>query len=80
MKGLYRKIPRDYSVVVESAFSEMDDVTPAAYEMWWVRNHMRYSNRIAGAGAYRKDHLRNLHQLMQLFLSDYVRGKLERAG
>jgi hypothetical protein len=81
LKNLYKKIPRDYSVIIEAAFVEMHDISPGAFDLWWVKQHMRWGKRLCsddkGRMLYREEHKRNIRQLMYHFLTDYCRGKLE---
>lgn len=78
-KALYKKIPKTYSDIIHAGLSEMHDITPGAFHLWWVKNHMRFGKRNAndkGVPIYREKYKRDINQLMYHFLTDYVRGKL----
>ena len=79
-KKLYKKTPKDYAVIIETAFSEMQVISPASFDLWWVKEHMRFAKRrTANKIIYREEYKRNVRQLMYHYLCDYVRGKLADA-
>lgn len=78
---VYKKIPQHYNQILEDAFVEMHTHTPSSADLWWVKNHMRYSKRLAsgkdGKPIYREEHKRRVRELIYHFLTDYCRGKLD---
>lgn len=88
-KRMYKKVPESAFIIVKHGFNEMHAYTPSAFNLWWVKNHARYTKRgvtlsngrtkpQTTAIVIRQEHKQKLEQLVYQFLTDYVRGKLDR--
>jgi len=80
-KGIYKKVPEHYNAIIKDAFVEMENHTPVSMDYWYTKNHMRYSKRLASdknnKPIYRQENKMRVKSLMENFLADYSRGKLE---
>ena len=68
----YKKLDEIHLKIVNEAISEINIFTPDQWDVWWLKNHMRYYKQ------YRQDKMRMTYQMFYQFLSLYSRGKLEQ--
>lgn len=67
---LYKKLPEGTLKIAEDGFREINVHHPYQFDVWWLKNHMRYYR------SYRQEDMKNLYQMVYTFLSIYSRGPI----
>lgn len=70
-KKTYRKVDKNAFVILEEGISEMSNLKPATFNLWWVKNHMRYIKKI------NQDSIRLIQELAYHFLTALYYGKID---
>jgi hypothetical protein len=69
-KKIYKTVPGEVMGIPQAAFGEMPEIKPAAFDEWWLRNHMRYY------GKFTQINVNKMRELVLNFLVKYVRNEL----
>lgn len=66
----FKNLPDVAFDIITTAFGEINVYHPYHFDVWWLRNHMRFR------GSYRQEDMKILYQMIYTFLGLFARGGL----
>ena len=69
----YKNTDKKSFRLMEDAFSEMKTINQHEFRLWYAKNHMRYSKRIAEKKYIRQEDVTRIHELAYHFITAYLK-------